>query len=81
MVVDYSTVVTWSYFGTYTILFAIVSIWCAITVVDSQKQFLSNAKISKISKKKILKKWWLLLFKKKKVYLQLIPHFFDKQQI
>ena len=82
MALDYSLIVTWSYFALYMIGFLIVSIICAIKIRKQWKENKSQVEINpdqkKMSKRSALVLWAKLLWKKKKVYLQLVPHFFDQ---
>ena len=82
MTVDYSLVITWTYFSLYFVTFVIVSILCAMKVRQEYKESKSQQEISQnqkqMSKKKAIIYWAKLSWKKKKVYLQLIPHFFDQ---
>eukprot|EP01083_Nonionella_stella_P034164 93533_1 len=76
---NYSFVVTWTYFTIYMFIFLIVSVVCALTVrteyiIDKNK----DEQITKWTARKLIRKWAMLLWQKKKVYLQLIPHFFDQ---
>lgn len=85
MAVDYSFVVTWTYFSVYVTIFLGVSFYCAIKV---KKEYNEHKSIQEIqqdktqqqdwSKRGILMKWGKSVWQKKKIYLQLIPHFFDQ---
>ena len=84
MAVDYSLIVTWTYFSIYVLTFLVVSVLCAIKVKKEYKRQTSvqdkreDNVASNVSKTKFVKRWAKLLWAKKKVYLQLIPHLFDQ---
>ena len=83
MAVDYSLVVTWTYFTVYVTIFFAVSIYCAIVVKQEYDQHKNEQQLQQEvqdqwSKKKLFKKWYRSVWKKKKVYLNLIPHLFDQ---
>ena len=82
MAVDYSLVITWSYFTLYVLTFFIVSIVCAREVRKQYKESRSTTQVSPdqsiMSKKSAFMHWAKLLWKKKSCYIQLIPHFFDQ---
>eukprot|EP01084_Bolivina_argentea_P281979 482566_1 len=88
MALNYSFVVTWSYFIIYVAAILIGSIVCAVEVYN-RKEY--NSQYSRVqtsdsqqrpvtfrSKKEIVKRWAKLLWQKKSVYFQLLPHFFDQ---
>eukprot|EP01084_Bolivina_argentea_P075247 136417_1 len=79
MTSDYSFVATWTYFALYITMFLIVSIVCAVKVTkEHHKQKNIQESIYQYTKTKLIKQWIKLLWQKKKIYLQLIPHFFDQ---
>ena len=69
--IHFSLVITWSYFIVYSIVFFIVSIVCAVRVREIHNE-------SELSICSAFISWAKLLWKKKKVYIQLVPHFFDQ---
>ena len=78
----YSLVVTWTYFSVYVIAFLIVSIVCAAKIKKEYKASQATQELAPdqilMTKKTAITHWAKLLWKKKKVYLQLVPHFFDQ---
>eukprot|EP01084_Bolivina_argentea_P005123 9678_1 len=94
MSISYSLVVTWTYFFVYVTIFFIVSVICAVKVQNKYKKYATYTTTSTTessvintkqaynpkdwTRKGLFKQWYQLLWKKKKVYLQLIPHFFDQ---
>eukprot|EP01083_Nonionella_stella_P117094 348514_1 len=79
MATNYAFVVTWTYFTIYVVLFLMVSVACAFAVrskyIEAKNKNQGNVKWSVA---KLFQIWIKLLWRKKKVYLQLIPHFFDQ---
>eukprot|EP01083_Nonionella_stella_P125152 378422_1 len=66
---DYSLVITWGYFITYVLVFTIASIVCAISVYKDKEDK---------GVVKLAKAWAKSIWVKKKIYLELVPHFFDQ---
>ena len=84
--VDISLAIAWSYFIVYSIVFFIVSIVCAERVrklynesrektTDLEDLDPDNEPMTKSS---AFVHWAKLLWEKKKIYIQLVPHFFDQ---
>eukprot|EP01083_Nonionella_stella_P016456 45937_1 len=74
----YSLVVTWTYFTVYVLMILVVSVLCAIDMYKEQQSQYNTNDVDMDLIVSIIKKWGKSIWKKRRIYLPLIPHFFDQ---